>query len=139
MADLEEACAALEPFADLAMGEFAGFLRRAEEYHRTGIVPVTASGKAPTKPRAPKAAAPAYTADQALIDLRDLYDRSIDESVTYPMIEEGVKRLDKLKKPDLDSVTASFGLGKLKTKPLALAAVLEKVNDFKRMHQGTQF
>ena len=136
--EIESACAALDPFADRAIGEFADFLRRAEEFDRTGIVPVVA--KAATKPRAPKKeATPALTVDAALIDLRDLYERSLGEDVTYQMIEEGVKRLDKLKKPDLDLVTIQFGLGKLKTKPLALAAVREKISDYKKSHQRTQF
>lgn len=138
IAEVEEACVALEPFAGLAVGEFADFLRRAEEYDRTGIVPVAA--KTATKPRAPrKEAAPAYTAEEALRDLRDLYERSLGDDVTYQMIADGVKRLDKLKKPDLDSVTAQFGLGKLKTKPLALAAIREKVEDYKKNHRRTQF
>ena len=38
--DLKRACEAFQPFADLSIKDFAGVLGRAEEYARTGIVPV---------------------------------------------------------------------------------------------------
>jgi hypothetical protein len=46
--DLEETRQALEPFKEFEFAPFAAFLRQAEEYHRTGVLPVRA--------RAPRAA-----------------------------------------------------------------------------------
>jgi hypothetical protein len=135
--DLEETCLGLEPFKDLGVDAFAGFLRRAEEYDRTGIVPVVA--KAAPKPRAAKESGPPYAADDALRDVRELYERCLGDDVTFAMIEAEVKKLDKLKKPDLDRVTAGFGVGKAKSKPAALAAIREKIDDYKKSHQRTQF
>jgi hypothetical protein len=134
---LEGMAGGLEPFKELAVEPFADFLRRAEEYDRTGIVPVVA--KAATKPRAPKAVVAAYTVDEALRDLRSLQDRSIGEDVTYAAIASEVKKLDKLKKPDLDAVTIEIGLGKAKSKAAAIDAVTEKITNFKKSHQRNQF
>jgi hypothetical protein len=137
LSDLEGACDGLEPFKHLDISTFAGFLRRAEEYDRTGIVPVAA--KAAPKPRAKKEAGPAYTTEDALRDVRILYERSLGDDVTFAMIEAEVKKLNKLTKPDLDRVTAEFGLGKAKTKPSALTAIVDKISDYKKSHQRTQF
>jgi hypothetical protein len=138
LSDLEGACDGLEPFKHLDINTFAGFLRRAEEYDRTGIVPVVA--KPPAKTRAKKKeAGPAYTTEDALRDVRSLYERSLGDDVTFAMIEAEVKKLNKLTKPDLDRVTAEFGLGKAKTKPAALTAIVDKISDYKKSHQRTQF
>ena len=52
--ELEEAGQALEPFKDFDFARFAAFLRQAEEYHRTGVLPIRARGS-----RAPKGLDPA--------------------------------------------------------------------------------
>jgi hypothetical protein len=137
LSDLEGACVGLEPFKHLDVGAFAGFLRRAEEYDRTGIVPVVA--KPAPKARAKKETGPPYTTEDALRDVRSLYERSLGDDVTFAMIEADVKKLNKLTKPDLDRVTAEFGLGKAKTKPAALAAIVDKISNYKKSHQRTQF
>src|SRR5262249_20283576 len=43
--DLERIAAALEPFKSLALPALADFLAKAEEYHRTGILPASATPK----------------------------------------------------------------------------------------------
>jgi hypothetical protein len=137
LSDLEGACDGLEPFKHLDINAFAGFLRRAEEFDRTGIVPVVA--KAAPKSRAKKEAGPPYTTEDALRDVRSLYERSLGDDVTFAMIEAEVKKLNKLTKKELDLVTTEFGLGKAKTKPAALTAIVDKISDYKKSHQRTQF
>lgn len=133
---LEEMGLALEPFQGQAVEAFAAFLRRAEEYDRTGIVPAVA--KAPPRSRAKKEATPAYTPEEALRDIRSLFDRCLDDGVTHAMIAAEVKKLDKLKKADLDRVVAEFGLSKARTKPAALDAIREKIEGHKKSHSMTK-
>jgi hypothetical protein len=134
---IERASDSLEPFKHLAIEAFADFLRRAEEYDRTGIVPVVA--KPPAKSRAKKTTGPVYTPEDAIRDVRSLYERSLADEVTFAMIEAEVKAINKLTKKELDKVTAEFGLAKAKKKPEALAAILRKIIDYKQSHQRTQF
>ena len=127
----------LEPFRELTIDAFAGFLRRAEEYERTGILPV--STKAAPKPRAKKETGPPYSVDDAIREIQSLYEQAADESTTYAKIQEEVKKLDKLKKPELDRLTTEFGLGKLKSKAAAIKAVADKIEGYKKSVQRTQF
>jgi hypothetical protein len=135
---LEEMGQSLDRFGEVAIDTFAAFLRRAEEYDRTGIVPVVL--KPPPKRTAKaKESGPPYTVDDALRDVRALYDRSLGDDVTYAIIEAELKKLDKLSKADAVQVAVGFGVGKHSAKKTALAAIRQKIDDYKKSHQRTQF
>lgn len=140
--DLETASGKLEPFSALTMEAFAEFLGRAEEYDRTGIVPVVARAapKRSSSPRGKKPDGPPYTAEDALRDVRNLYERSLGDDISYAMIDAEVKKLDKaLSKADLDTVTSQFGLGKAKSKKAAIDEIRDKIVEYKKGHQQTRF
>ncbi len=142
VAEIETASGNLEPFSALTMEAFAAFLGRAEEYDRTGIVPVVAKAapKKSTSPRGKKADGPPYTAEDALRDVRDLYERSLGEDVSYAMIDAEIKKLDKAtSKAAIDAVTSQFGLGKAKSKKAAIEEIRQKIVEYKKSHQRTQF
>jgi hypothetical protein len=136
--ELEGASHHLEPFSGLTIEAFTAFLGRAEQYEKTGIIPVVA--KAPPKSGVKKASKPTLSVEDALSQILSLYERSLGDDVTFPMIEAEVKQLNDLSKGDLDLVAAQFGLGKVKrTKPVALEAIREKIANYKKSHQRTQF
>lgn len=134
---LEGVAAGIEICSEISVEAFADFLRRAEEYDRTGIIPV--SVKPAPKSRAKKAAVPALTIDEALAHLRNLQERSIADDVTFAIITAEVKTLEPLKKPDLDTVSREFGLPKPKSKAAALQAIDDKIAGYKKTHQRNQF
>ncbi len=133
LADLELACAGLEPFRGQSIKEFASFLARAEEFDRTGVL---ASAAKPTRtPRASTPKAPKMSTADALAALHSLYDRAGDDDMTHSAIQIEVKKLDALSKGDLDAVALEFGLSKAKTKKDALAAFERKIADRRASHQ----
>jgi hypothetical protein len=135
--DLERACDGLQPFAEHQLKDFAGFLARAEEYARTGVIPVQA--KPARAPRTPKVKLPALTRDDAHTLVTSLYDRSISDEMTYEVITAEVKKLDKLTAKDLTEVAKQFGVVPGKTKKAALDSILEKITRRKTTHARTQF
>jgi hypothetical protein len=135
--DLERACEGLEPFASHAVKDFAGFLARAEEYARTGIVPVQA--KAARAPRVTKPKAPALSLEEARALVNSLYERSISDDVTYEFLSAEVRKLDKLNAKDLTEVAKHFGVVPGKTKKASLDAILDKITRRKTTHVRTQF
>ena len=112
--DLHRASDSLKPFAEHSIKDFAGFLGRAEEYARTGVIPVSA--KPPAKRRAASPKAPALTLDEASALVASLYDRATSDELTHELIASEVKRLDKLTAKDLSEVARRFELVPGKTK-----------------------
>jgi hypothetical protein len=135
--DLHSACHAFEPFADHPLKEFAGFLARAEEYHRTGVIPVKA--KAASSPRAARPKEPALTLENAHSLIASLYDRSISDDVTYEYIADEVQKLEKLNAKDLKQVAEQFGVVPGKTKKGSLDAIRDKIAGRKTSHVRTLF
>ena len=135
--ELRRACDGFAPFAEYAVKDFARFLVRAEEYSRTGIIPV--QGKAPSKPRATKPKVPALTLEDAKALVTSLYDRAISEDVSYDHIGAEVQKLDKLTASDLKEIAKHFGVVPGKTKKASLDAILEKISRRKATHARTQF
>lgn len=135
--DLGRACDGFDPFASHSVKDFAAFLVRAEEYARTGIVPVRAT--AARAPRTTKPKAPALSLEDAQGLVTSLYDRSISDDVTYEHITAEVQKLDKLTAKDLVEVAKHFGVVPGKTKKASLDAVLDKISRRKTTHVRTQF
>jgi hypothetical protein len=139
LTEVESVAAALAPFDGMDLTEFATLLVQAEEYRRTGILPV-AAGKAPRKPAAPKApAAPALGVAEAIMQIQQILDTAYKPEVTFESIAELVKRLDKCRKPDLDKICSHFQLPKPKTKKDALDAVKWKLEGMKGIHDRVDF
>ena len=135
--DLQRTCNGLQPFAEHQIKDFAGFLARAEEYARTGVIAVQA--KTARAPRTPKPKVPAITVEDAKNLVASLYERSIADDVTYEHITAEVQRLDKLNAKDLTLVAKDFGVVPGKTKKASLDAVLDKITRRKTTHARTQF
>jgi hypothetical protein len=135
--DLVVACHGLEPFAAHPMKEFAAFLVRAEEYARTGIVPVIA--KPSPAARVTKAKVPALTFQEANSLVASIYERAISDEVTQDHITNEVRKLDKLSAKDLTEVARQFGVVPGKTKKASLDAIQEKISRRKTTHVRTLF
>ena len=135
--DLHRASDGLKPFAEHTIKDFAAFLARAEEYARTGVLPVQA--RPAPKPRAASRKAPALTLDDASALVDSLYNRATSDELTHELIAAEVKRLDKLTAKDLSEVARRFELVPGRTKKATLDAILEKISRRKTTHARTLF
>jgi hypothetical protein len=140
--------AALEPFRDVPLDQFAEFLRQAEEYRRTGIVPVGAKKPAREQKAAQAKAtkAPLKTKDdaeairQAVAELQKLYERATDPTLDYGEIERTVERIGKeFDVNGLKAVAKEFGVGDgLKTKDAARHNIEDKIKSRKGRHERNE-
>lgn len=135
--DLARACDGLDPFKDNTIGDFAGFLVRAEEYARTGLLPVVA--KPASKPRTTKPKTPKITVEVATALVNDLYENAISDDLTHEMIAERIKTLSDLSAKDLETLAKNFGATAFKPKPKALEAIRDKISRRKSTHVRTMF
>jgi hypothetical protein len=135
--DLNRSIDALQPFAELPIKDFGSFLIRAEEYARTGIVPVQA--KPARAPRAAKPKVAAISLDEAHQMVASLYERCMDNDVSYDQINSEIQRLDKMSAGELKEVARQFGVAAGKSKKNALDAILDKITRRKTTHVRTQF
>lgn len=138
--DLERACAGLEPFRDLNLGQFADFLANADQYAKTGVVPTTGRAKSAAAKTAAKAGDPQALA-AAVEQVRSLYDRVTSPEVAYSAIETEVKRLDKqFKKDDLLEIAKAIGISaRLKTKKDAVVEIQRAMTERKEAFERTRF
>lgn len=134
--DLERVAAALEPFGDLTISQFADFLAKAEEYHRTGVLASPLK-----KARTPAVKPGALTVPEALQRVQCLYDRAPDPTLTYVAIEAEIKQLDKALTlaqalelaQELDLVLSK------KTKKATFEEIKRRIFDRKGSFERTQF
>jgi len=133
--ELQQVCTGLEPFKDMAVGQFAAFLRQAEAYRRTGIVP--AAGKSREKTKAVDRDNIQTIAQRVLT----LYEQATETGVGYTAIDGEIKTLDRsLNKDEAIEVAREVGIvGALKTKKDALAGIRKKIAERKESFQRTQF
>ena len=134
--DLERVAAALEPFRDLTISQFADFLAKAEEYHRTGVL-ASPSKKA----RAPAVRAGALSIPEAVQRVQSLYERAPDPTLTYVAIEAEIKQLDKaLTLPQALELAKELGLVlSKKTKKATFEEIKRRIIDRKGSFERTQF
>lgn len=134
--ELTAAAAGLQPFETMTVAQFADFLRQAEEYHRTGILPAksTSRRKAATPPDPAKLA-------KAVETLQALYERAGANAVDYSTIESEVGRINKsLKKDELVTVAKDFGIASTpKTKKAAAEAIQRRIVERKESVERTRF
>jgi hypothetical protein len=135
--DLGRLSAGLEPFTALTLGQFADFLRQADEYQRTGVV---TAGKR-TKARRVKAASPDPAAVQAAAQqMRELYQRAVEPEVTYGKIDAEVRGLNsRFKKADVIAIAKEMGITGASTKKAAIEEIHRKIRERKESYQRTQF
>lgn len=127
--ELEEAAAALSPFAGYKIADFGAFLKAVEaKYGATRELP---DAKAPsTRKSTPKAPAlPRPTPEQLTAAIHDLKNRlSRGEPIDRVAIENEIRKYDKLTLPQIDGVMAGMGFPKaIKPKPKALAAIVDSI------------
>lgn len=133
--ELERAAAGLQPFAQMNIAQLADFLRQAEEYHRTGILPAKPAARRKQGPADPQ------KISRAVGQMRELYQRAGSDSLDYSTIEREVGRLNKdLKKDELIEAAREFGVvASLKTKKSAAEAIRRRITERKESVQRTQF
>ncbi len=110
---LTEVCEALEPFRSLDISAFVSFLRQAEEYQRTGVLPVASKAKG----RSPAKAKPSMSTEEKaqqvenlVKQLQDLYGVVHEETVGYGAIDDICEAVDRLNVPEVKKVAQGFGI-----------------------------
>ncbi len=136
--DLQQTSAALDPFRDWNLSQFADFLVAADHYAKTGEVP--RSGRARSAPLAPKAGDP-EAVNAAIAQVLAFYDRVAGPEITYASVEAEVKRLEKqFKKDELLQIAKGLGIsGKPRTKKDAAAEIQNWLNQRKETFERTRF
>jgi hypothetical protein len=139
---------ALEPFRNVPLNQFAQLLRQAEEYRRTGILPVGAKKapreKKPAQPKAPKVPLKTKSDTEAIrqtvAELQKLYERATDPTLGYGEIETTVERISKeFDTSGLKAVAKEFGAGSgSKTKDAARSNIEEKIKARKGRHERNE-
>jgi hypothetical protein len=136
--DLDRACAAMEPFGELSIPQFADFLTNAEVYARTGAVSVTGAKRAAPRSSTKSGGPEAVTA--AVDRIKSLYERVCTPEVTYANIEAEVTSLDKLLKEQLVEVARCIGVtGNFKTKKAVQDEIRRRMTERKESFQRTRF
>jgi hypothetical protein len=136
-AELDRALQCLDPFKEKTLAEFNEFLRRADEYDRTGkLLPPARNGV--SKERAAKAVG--LTVDEAVKIFKDLHDRATDPAVTFADIDAKMKDFEKLTIPQLQEVAAKVGVTvPAKPKKQILEELTRRIKELKVSFQRTQF
>ena len=134
--DLTAVNEALTPFGPDGLSKFAEFLKAAEEYRRTGIIPGK-GGKAKAGP-----SQPALQVEALQRQLGDLYERA--NAATDAEIDEVIKPLDH-KDLGLDvlkllarAVEAEGRVKSLRAKGKVIAAIRQAITDRRAMAQRGQ-
>ena len=129
---VESLVKALDPFATWDAGDLAAFLKVAQTYRDTGVLPdpvvapVRGAGRAKGKPAAPKP--PKKSVADVVAHLRDLQTRSGD--LDPSQVKSEVDALDALTVPQLKEVQKDFlGVVVGKSKPELLAALRKRINE----------
>ncbi|MCS6978365.1 MAG: hypothetical protein NZM31_15355 [Gemmatales bacterium] len=122
--DLERIVAGLEPFRDRPLAEFADFLVRAEEYHRTGVV----SGR--RRQRQPVDQNKVLEAAQ---NFKGLCERALDPDVSSESIEGELNRIvEPLNDAELRQVVQEVGGQAVRTRKSALAELNRLLREGRR-------
>lgn len=125
--DLVRVAEGLNPFSELSVAQFADFLRKAEEFDRTGMVSAKAKGASS------RAAVDVEAVNKFAQETLSLLERVIDASVTYKDISAHVKKIGRLKAGEIKQVAREIGIpGSPRTKDAALNAIEELLSSKKQ-------
>jgi hypothetical protein len=121
----------LAPFRELPLKEFAGFLVRAEAYSR-GEVPVAApkgTRGAPKAKAAPKIKPPPADANAVCAEIKEMYERAANPTVSAEQIEAACGRARGLSKQAVLTIAEEIGLKgfKSKSKDAILNAIRQRI------------
>lgn len=122
----------LEPFSQYKFEDFAAFLVFADEFKRTGQVSIPPKAVKPKREPKPKAEKkPKVTVEEAIGKVRGLYDAAPKAGFSPERMEEELKLIEPLTKPQLMQVAAEIhAAGKLKgnaTKPAIVDAIRQVI------------
>jgi hypothetical protein len=132
--ELDRALQCLEPFKERTLADFSDFLRRADEYDRTGkLTPPAKNGKA----RAAKA--PSLSVDDAAQLFKDLLGRAADPKLTYADIDAALKPIEKMTVPQLVEVAAKVDVPvPAKPKGKIVEGLKRRITELKASSERTQ-
>jgi hypothetical protein len=146
--EFEAFCAGLDPFQTWKVADLAQFLKTAEQYQRTGELPVpTGRGGRAAKPRATKTAkvplkkkTDVEDVQAAAAKLRDLYERATDPALSHEQIEAEVAQIHAAFDTEgLKAVAKEFGVSSgLTSKDAARARILHRITERKGRHERNQ-
>lgn len=126
----------LDPFKEKSLAEFNDFLRRADEFDRTGKLLPPAKGGARPRP----AKAPSLTVDEGIKIFNDLHERATDPGVTYADIDAKLKVLEKLTMVQLKELASKANItAPAKTKKHILEELARRIKELKASHERTQY
>ncbi len=131
---LDSVCEALEPFRSMEISAFALLVGQAEEYRRTGVLPVSAkSSKTSAKKAKPTAEESAQQIEQLVKQLHDLYAIVHEETVGFGAIDEICEVVGKRSATEVKQVAGKFGIkvSSRTTKPQALEEIKRKLTEQK--------
>jgi hypothetical protein len=114
--DLERLANGLATFQSLTIAQFVDFLVRAEDYARTGIVPV--QGGRSRKPAKPSGAAVAEAARL----VKSLYEQALQPSFRLDEVDRELRVLAKLKVEELKLVAKELNMAALPRKKADILA-----------------
>jgi hypothetical protein len=121
----------LRPFREHELDAFAGFLGRAEEYHRSGILPVTGKGS-----QAGRVSTPKPKADTAAIrdKVKRMYGEAGSSGTTIEAIDAIGKDLQPLKKDELVEIARAIELVGMEKKTKAQLAdqIVSRIRSIKQ-------
>ena len=138
--DLRAVAEAFEPFKDKTLDWLTPFLRQAEEYHRTKLLPVLPTKAA--KPRAvkvPKAVGP--SPDELIRRVVAVWEGATREDLTTQEVEDTLRLVDQLKGKPLDELAARVNVaGKAKGKNVSQRkeAIKNAIRERRGMSQRPQ-
>jgi hypothetical protein len=130
-AEITKIAEGLRPFQAFELGDFASFLIRAEEYSRTGLMPVAASKRA-SRSRAPAKPNPELAALRS--EVLHLYGSASSPGVDMQLIEALEPKLGALSKDDLLAVAEAIDLVGMKSKSKAQisSAIVNRIRSIKQ-------
>jgi hypothetical protein len=130
-AGLSRVAEGLGPFREYELEAFAGFLTRAEEYHRTGVLPVTGRAAKAARPATPKT-----KSDISAIrdEVKRTYDAAGTDGMTIEAIEAVGRKLQPLKKDELVEIARAIDLvgAERKTKADLVAQITNRIRSIKQ-------
>ena len=139
--DLGAVVNGLAPFDNQSLRDFCGFLIRAEEFHRTGQLPVTGQSKGRTPTRAAAGGGGVSDVGAVKNDIQSFYNRANSPDVTVEMIEAKRETLAPLTKPQLAEVAGAIDLRVPSNKnkgqiiDMIIAAIRKMGDDARRVKQ----
>jgi hypothetical protein len=137
--ELDAITRGLAPFREFALKDFADFLIRAEAFSR-GEVPIVVSSRGGSKSGRAKGGTPKepkVDVQVLVAEARRLYDHASSANTTNQIIDEFVRKLSVLTKPQIVQVASATDFkvpGKM-TKAEAIEAVKQRIIDRKGSYQ----